>query len=280
MGFIERILARDELRQAKKERTAYRDELLSVLLHSRNWVYSLKKSGTTYTLLVLANYLSRLSGREENTAFDEMPEFGVIHSIERKLLNSALVEAVLRQNPDRTAIHTHKFVPAAYRKAILLMRNPLDYLVSSYFFHYKHRGIEVPIMKTVAKSISKYAEVHRNQTELLRQRPEDTLLLFYEDLINKPEASFESVVRHLCWPLDHATLQSSMAASSKDKVKETEERLGGAIVASGNYRAKSFIRSGEIGEWRAHFSRNEADSIRKQLKAQGIDPEDVRFPEF
>jgi len=69
-----------------------------------------------------------------------------------------------------------------------------------------------------------------------------------------------------------------MKFSSKKEVKKMERERGEAIVKKDGINFKgSFVRSGEVGEWKSYFNDKDINNIRNYLAESGIDYDDFIY---
>ncbi|MDT9234645.1 MULTISPECIES: tetratricopeptide repeat protein [Limnospira] len=258
----------------------YRDKMLSLLLYNKIWLYSLMKSGTTYTLMVLANYIARISGANKDIDFDSMKNYGIIHGLNvyELLKDKTMIEYLLNLKTDWQIYHTHIYVEADFKKVIMLTRNPLDFIISSYFFHFKNRGKDQELHEVIDSRLKHFCTTYLCQKKLSRDYPEDSILIKYEDLITETHTVFTKIIHHLNLDFNDNLLQLSIDACSVSKVKNMEQRYGKPLVVGEKLKVKSFIRSGKIGEWKDFFNDIDLKYIGKKLMENGVNPND--FQEF
>ncbi len=268
------------LRRSLQNNNDLKSSLLSLLSNNSIWLFSLMKSGTTYTALFLSNYFNYLYGDRKGVDFDRMNREYCNHSLEshlnleditkREKENKFVTQQLAGYNGFFT---TH--IPIKkdlWSKNISLYRNPLDYFISSYFFHYVNRGKRCSHpMKIVDHKIPEFAKTIKEQRTIQALYPDKVLQLSYEDLIRFPEDHFAEMIHFLGLELDQKGVEFAMLNSSKKKVKEMEEIRGEAIVKKDGIKFKgSFIRSGKIGEWKEYFSDHDLIKIDHKLNKHGL----------
>ena len=107
---------------------------------------SIQKSGTNYFRRMMANYLMILyQGREEPVTYDEFhneifPNIRNAYLEEGKAYRSP--HPVMRHTPYTDFVYGHKttFLEYCRGPVVFLYRNPLDNIVSMYFFRWKNRA--------------------------------------------------------------------------------------------------------------------------------------------
>lgn len=137
---------------------------------------------------------------------------------------------------------------------ILLYRNPLDQIVSWYFYEYiNKRKMEVDLDDILDTLIRNYSR-HYYRTKLLHSvNPEQTFLVSYEELISKPLKKMVEILSFLELPVDEQLINLCINASSRKAVQK-EESEKGTTIHSNSLSVKSFIRSGDIGDWKNYLS--------------------------
>lgn len=275
----------DSFRKSKIEKAQKINEknnYMTLLSRDGVWFYSQMKSGTTYTIIFLINYINELYELElkDKDIFDILPFF---HSTDITVMKTSPYELIQKQqsiNPKNQLplfIHTHHPILDFSQKRVLMTRNPLDYLVSSYFYFYVNRSKKVKIDKVWKKIIDRYIVNDREFTKILNNQAESSILIKYENLIQNPVKTFSEIVSHLDFPLAHEKIQSAVEKSQKKEIKNIEKAGNKPLVASSAFKASSFIRSGEIGDWKNHISIQLTTEIKAYLISEGIDISDNQF---
>jgi hypothetical protein len=138
----------------------------------------------------------------------------------------------------------------------------LDYTISSYFFHYVNRGSLLAHPRLIIdQKMTEFCEILERQRQLVVERPSDALHLAYEDVVREPKTAFERLLRFLGLPAHDESIEFALKNSSKRKIKEMEAARGTAIVqGAGKSFKASFVRSGQVGEWKEYF--NDLDLAR------------------
>ncbi len=265
-----------EKEKLKREVESLSDNLLTSLSCDGIWIYTLMKSGTTYTLLFLSNYLNLLYGDGYSVDYDRMQKEFFFHTAEKNIGGKDignLIEnrkSISEKIPN--VIHTH--VPLNYNlwdKCICLYRNPLDYIISSFFFHKVKRGKITKHPLTILENrLENFGETCKKQLQLEKDFPNRCIRISYENLITNPFDVFSQMVRFLGLPYHEDMVLAAMENSSVDKVKEMEKKRGAAIVVPvGAKYTGSFINSGKIGQWKKYF--DEKDLKKAESILNGFD---------
>src|SRR5690606_16865637 len=124
--------------------------------------------------------------------------------------------------------------PRYTRSAVYIMRNPLD-MVLSYARHYGITPQEAVIAigrsdnanasdkATIWQYLGSWSEHVNSWTS---KAPYPSLVLRYEDMLDKPEESFGALVTHVGVPLDPARLKKAIRFSSFKEVSKQEAKGG------------------------------------------------------
>lgn len=281
----------------KKLRIESNRSLISKSIPNSIFVCTIPKSGTTYTINFLANYIVNLNTElTEKVRFDELVQNGVFHTVDTPLLMkniddisqysksissiSSSNNAISRNCSFDHIIGTHKYHESYnFNKAIFLYRNPLDFLVSIYNFEYVKKGIDKPFSECVKEKLagSEYSFVERymRQSELCSKY--GALHVSYESIMKDPKSAFTSILDYLAIPVVNETLELALEYSSIDSVKEQEKSSGKILLGSERGLKGSFITSGKIGQWKDYYDDALLDYVRSTLASYGLDLDDFIY---
>ncbi|WP_397542205.1 sulfotransferase domain-containing protein [Roseovarius salis] len=267
------------------------------------WLASYPKSGNTWTRIFLANYLMN---RDAPVPINEVHRFGMGDSIARTYrmvagrpidvsdinltlsLRDKVLRGIVANNADVNFVKTHNIraqaygvtlIPDAYsRSAVYILRNPLDMLLS-YARHYgmSHADTATAISRsdnsnaaeenTVTQFLGSWSEHVESWTQ---KRSFPTLVLRYEDLLEKPERNFALLLNHIGMPVDEQRLAKAIRFSSFDEVAKQEESAG---FVEGSPNAERFFSKGRSGYWQDELDPEIAERVkhdhRKVMKKYG-----------
>lgn len=177
-------------------------------------------------------------------------------------------------------VHGHEGVQDRYRRAVYMVRDPRDVVVSQYFFHtrglddgdnpkmnrWERRMLPRLVNKAaVAENLVWYVENwlrypgasplpwHEHVQTYFNRRNENVALLQYEKLLNDGPEHFARAME---------TLTGSPADA--DRVRETLNRFSFARQASrkpGQEDRSSHMRKGSSGDWRTHMPREAGEIL-------------------
>lgn len=245
------------------------------LIRGNCWLLTHEKSGTTYLCNALAFRNAIELGIEDQVDFETIHLGGVFRSTSTLLPTLERVAAFARVNRGLPLnIHTHHPVEAKFHRAVMLTRNVFDYCVSAYNFLYKNRMRAnrqgILIEDAIPELVGRYCDLLQAQLEIVGARPEDTIFLRYEDLMQDPHTTLGRLLEHFGQSSQPDVIARALAAASVDAVKAHEARSGRSIVAGQDFSGKSFIRSGATGEYRTALSDSQQEQIRRLLGEQSI----------
>lgn len=257
------------------------------------WLASYPKSGNTWLRAFLANYLIRrppgvaLPLAELNKMTRGDADASAINRIlgrDHLEADAAEVYAArqrmierLAELPTPTLVKTHLpnsamfgvpvIPPGLTRCAIYIVRNPLD-LVISYADHMAMdleaaaRAIATPANSIgyndlFIRQILGDWSMHVRSWQAARHFP--VLFLRYEDILADPAGSFTRIIRHIGAPLNEAILRDTIAVTSFDSLRASEEAEGFAERLEWQ---EKFFRKGTKDQWQDALPPAIADKIR------------------
>ncbi len=232
---------------------------------------TMRKSGSHYLMSILSNYFAfEFLKKTERLGFLEMKEMvwnTKVNSDERSTLEKKTgysnyywehENRLIKYNNAKKIIHTY--------------RNPLDLLVSRFFYNHKNRIKQTNInhpRELIDTELPKFIQ-HFKHISRIRNR-ENVLLIAYEDLTRNPYSTCEEILRFLEINCNKKILKKAIEVSDKKHVKNDEQRYGseGSNVV-GHNMTESFVRSGKIGEWKEYFTVEDISNIDSKLNKSGI----------
>ncbi|MRU14499.1 sulfotransferase domain-containing protein [Roseovarius sp. A21] len=257
------------------------------------WLASYPKSGNTWTRIFLANYLTN---SQEPVSINQARHFGIAdvgaemyHRVAGRRIDThdvpltlQLREGVLRgisnNNADVNLVKTHSICQVARgvhlisyqytRSAIYVMRNPLD-MVMSYARHFalsiegaatsicsenNFLGADDSVVPTFLGTWSDHVN------SWTAKKPYPTLVLRYEDMLERPEEEFSKVVEHFGMTVDPERLDRAIRFSSFKELKKQEKSTG---FVERPEKSKSFFTKGQSGHWKDELPPELIDKIIK-----------------
>lgn len=233
---------------------------------------TMPKSGSHYLMSILANYFNfKFLSSNSRLGFLEMKE--LIWDVNNDSNTLKIIEKYTGFNRFFFQ-HENKYIKYNNaKKIILLFRNPLDLLISRFYYFYKNRlypemNIQHP-RELINDYIKRFAYHYKYFNKM--QNRNNVILVQYEDLIRYPLETTKKIFNFMEIEYDERIVMKAVDASKKENVKKDEKKyhVEGSNVIGANMK-ESFVRSGKIGEWKEYFSENDIERIDKILKKEGI----------
>ncbi|WP_109314091.1 sulfotransferase domain-containing protein [Pseudovibrio ascidiaceicola] len=262
-----------------KDNVSFNENDVTDFLAEENvMIHTQMKSGTTFFCHVLGFYCAKRQG-DENASFESLAKNGVFRRIGngRQLLRDGFL--FKQKFPEQPMfLHSHEphiagYDVARYKKVVLLTRNPFDYCVSSYHFHFRNRAhtAELQFEDVVAKILRNYINCHHAQQKISRLSKNHSIVS-YEDLMEKTYEIFEKIFIDFFDDININWLEESIEKASPENVTKHEEQRGEAIIAGKGFTAKNFIRSGKISEYKEFFTKDQIKQINEILEGYKYKP--------
>lgn len=244
------------------------------------WLASYPKSGNTWLRAFLVNYvfdepdpvpvnqLHRLGVSDAMTsAYQKLagPHFNPGDPSQTVRMRAPFFEALVKNGADVNLIKTHnqnndamgvRLIPEHLTKAaIYIMRDPRDMAIS----YASHLGLTmdkaIEGMNNVNNATAGDAKnVHQflgrwsdHVTSWTRTKKFPVLTIRYEDMLNRPEKTFASVVRRLGMPIDRDRIEKAMRFSSFNELQKQEDEAG---FEENSQHQERFFRKGGSGHYR------------------------------
>ncbi len=250
------------------------------------WLASYPKSGNTWLRLFLFNYLFNL---DEPAPINQAHRIGpsdasaalytqaskkkidVSNAQETLRVRPSVIEAHASNGADVNFMKTHSanvditgraLIPAKHsRGAIYIIRNPIDMAVS--FAHHFGRSEDEVVSSmnsdihsvlgdqartVVPQYLGAWSDHVRSWAD---SKTLKTHVLRYEDMHADPVTAFGNALRYIGAPEDQERLEQAIRFASFKEAKQQEETHG---FVEKPKDAKSFFRSGKVGEGREKLS--------------------------
>jgi hypothetical protein len=235
------------------------------------------KSGNTWLRFFLAHY-SIL----QNDQITSTITYSELNKIQNWVLEYSLEkEAFLNQSEDliNKIIWTHEPMKREYlncfSKYLLIFRNPLDTLVSSWHYHVKNRTdlsrIGFPKNNIDAYVKLRYVDWEKYMLSYAQLDADQVLAISYEKLLESPIDNFKKVIE-FCYPihkLDEGVLKRAVDLSSFNAVrnmgKANNQKFGMAQANKGE-----FTRKGKVGSYKDELLSSTIDYITKKTEKNSI----------
>ncbi|XP_042118956.1 sulfotransferase 2A1-like isoform X2 [Peromyscus maniculatus bairdii] len=165
-------------------------------------------------------------------------------------------------------------------KAIYVIRNPRDVLVSGYFFWYKSNLIKKPeSLTTYFEWFLKgnvYGSWFEHTRDWLSMRERDNfLVLSYEDMKKNTRGTVEKICDFLGMKLEPDELDLVLKYSSFQAMKENKMSNFSLVPEDVITNGLALMRKGMTGDWKNHITVTQAEAFDKifQEKMTGFPPE-------
>ena len=230
---------------------------LKRFLHNRKelkiLLFGYPKSGNTWIRFLIYNYRNLLLNSDEK----QTVTYDRLNALQNNIMDRGT--AFLPEKGFPFIYRTHKIYMKSYNlfdKRIFIHRNPLDTLISSYYF-YKDR--KVPFSDD---SLNIREKLHDIDFYVLYKINSwinfyDTsikhadFVINYTDLMQDTEIIFSEILRFLDWDFDEKLMKKAICISSFKKIKKMGEKKGqnyGNGPKDGSFSGK-FTRSGEESQF-------------------------------
>lgn len=260
------------------------------------WLASYPKSGNTWLRIFLANYLTNA---QKPLPINKVHKFGIGDSIAKtyhmvarreidikdfKLtlqLRPQVLRGIVANNADVNLVKTHNIRSVAFgtelipanvtRQAIYIIRNPLD-VVLSYGRHYgmtpeetvhafaRSDNSSAAEASTVAQFLGSWSEHVKSWAQ---GTPFPTLVIRYEDMLDKPKEAFGSVLNSMGIKPDPEQLERAIQFSNFEEVSNQEAKTK-FVESSPN--SDKFFAKGTAGQWKSDLSAELIAQVRRDHK--------------
>ncbi|MBT3571432.1 MAG: sulfotransferase family 2 domain-containing protein [Flavobacteriales bacterium] len=235
-------------------------------------LFGYPKSGNTWFRLLIYNYLN-LQGDQNlgsTISFDEL------NRQQNNVMDRGSV--FLPENGFPLFYRTHKIYNRPYtlfNKKIFIHRNPLDTLISAYYF-YKNRDIpfsdDPKNLREKLMDIDFYVSYKINfwiKYFRISLKKAD-IVMNYSDMKNDTRKELTKLVQFLNWDLDEVLIKKSVEFSLFNKVKKM-----------GKMQSQQYGNGPKDGSFKGEFTRSgEEGQFYSKLKKETIDLVLQKFPEF
>jgi hypothetical protein len=212
------------------------------------FITSYPKSGNTWTRFLVANLIYP----KEPVTFLNIGQ--LLPDPEWQSRN------ILKNCPRPRVIKSHHPFDPRYKKAIFIVRDPRDIVLSQHHFQIKRGVVEpgTPIQEFVPRFIrgetSDYGSWGQNVGSWLiaRQSTPGFLFLRYEDLLDRPVDELAKMATFLGLERNREQLARAVELSSADHMRKLEtEQAVKWIVTKATCKDMPFMRSAKAGGWKA-----------------------------
>jgi len=235
-------------------------------------LFGFQKSGNTWLRLLLYNYRNLLLNPDLNQTIT----YDVLNVIQNNHLDSGTT--FLPRNGFPLFYRTHTSYTNTYDlfdKKIFIHRNPLDTLISSYYF-WKYRDTpflyEPENIRTRLYDIDFYVSYKiKSWIDFYNISIKHAdFVLNYTEMKEDPEKSFRDLLCFLNWSIDEDILRKAVDISSFQKIKKM-----------GKEKSQEYGNAPKDGSFKGEFTRSgEEAQFKNELKQETIDLVLDKFPLF
>lgn len=249
---------------------------------------TIARSGTHFVMLLLANYIYLAAKRGEcsptlmNELFPNNWHIAYLnyHNIP---FGPFVSKDVVRPSEDikligvKEVTRSHSVFQTRLWKesrVLHLYRNPLDYAVSLYNYKHKKRP-DLPNRlsspsEVLEQRFDNYVAMYNSYRDAAAAGSFRILRLSYEELVSAPQFYLESILRWLGVEPDLSLIEKAVQGSSIGRIV-SQEKEGHKVNPTAHGLAGSFVSSGQIGQWKKHFTANELSRWEKKFHQHNID---------
>jgi len=215
-------------------------------------IVSYPRSGNTWTRFLIAN----LVHPNGNVSFA---------NIERLIPDtSAISNRKLKRIPRPRLIKSHEYFDHRYPRVIYIVRDPRDVALSYYDFDRKYRHI--PDGYSLESYVDEFVEGQLMSSDwgtwgenvaswtAARANKENFLLIRYEDMLQDTRGELSRVADFLRISTTPGKIDTAIAASSADRMRELEKQQEHQWVATKKHRKDiPFVRTARSGGWKENL---------------------------
>jgi len=180
-------------------------------------------------------------------------------------------------------LKTHEPFRNSYRKAIYLVRDGRDVVISNYWYQQRQLRTQLDFETFFTDFLKGHADQYGSWHEHVRSwvsggRNNDTELLIvrYEDLLSDGVRELTNVCQFLSLDVPHNTLERAVEANSFSAMKKREQ----ATQRTKDIEEETgiaFVRKGTAGQWREHFS---SEQLKRFEQVAGDVLQDLGYETF
>tara|TARA_R110002167_G_C12703706_1_gene654017 strand:- start:2711 stop:3598 length:888 start_codon:yes stop_codon:yes gene_type:complete len=240
-------------------------------------INGIAKSGQNYMKVLLSNYIAILVDNRDRPTTHQESEADIIPNNRDSYLGDAPYKTphfyfdALPISDILTGSST-RFLQFCRGRILFLYRNPLDFLVSYYFYKFEYR-------KSVDGKYARPGEIidialdyylrHYLEIRAIAQTT-NSLKVCYENLRIAPFTTLHTIIDWMGLPVNTHTIDKAIEFSEFKKMRAEEDKVGVLHYPDKNNFKGYFTRSGKVGDWKSHLSDDDVEAVRKKLAAAGL----------
>lgn len=233
-------------------------------LHPRDvFVASYPRSGSTWLRFLLLELLTRADGAGFDSVNQMIPDVGGQNACRPLLENGGRL------------IKTHEAYRREYRKAVYLVRDVRDVVISE--FEYEHANERISedfdefVMLSLKGRVNGYGSWQDHVASWMESPLADSgqlLVVKFEQMKAHTEDTLAAILGFLGVSPDREAIRQAITNNNLQRMKEKEDRAPQTSAygrESGNGEQKRFIRSGATGGWRSRLTAAQVQLIERQV---------------
>ena len=245
------------LRLKKVLDSSYRKSGKFILIKKNDlFVVSYPKSGNTWLRLIVANLY--FGHANYNNIENLIPD--IYHTSESKFINKKL-----------RIFKCHDHYDFRFRRAVYVVRDPREVIVSAYFFAIKIGVIskEYSRRKFVSEFLngkfnSNFGSWYQHIGSWYGAKDKNILFIRYEDLKKKPSSEILKIANFLKIKVNKKKILNIIKKTSFKVLKDQEDKIRTNCVSLPTNDSKvKFFRAGKINSWKNFLTKDEAKKIKK-----------------
>jgi hypothetical protein len=167
-------------------------------------------------------------------------------------------------------LQTHEFYRNEYHRAIYLVRDVRDVVISEFYF-WQRKGVIKDNFDSYFHNFL-YGRVNPfgqwgphiiSWLDSQEKKSGEVFVLRFEDLRKDPEGVLRDILRFLNVPRDPETIRQAIANNTLDRMREKENQAPKTIFRANRMDIR-FIRKGSIGGWQEMLSQDQVQQIEKR----------------
>lgn len=164
---------------------------------------------------------------------------------------------------------THESYRAEYSKAVYLVRDVRDVVISEYEYHrlswWENGEFSAFLQRFLEGRVNAFGAWHRNVDSWLQAAAAHrvaVLVLRYEEMRANPEKALSVVLEFLGCAADPDRIRAAIEGNSFQKMREKEERARQGPFKL-HHPGMLFVRQGKAGGWEGHLTEKELCRIEE-----------------
>lgn len=245
------------LKESAKYVLTYHNRVLTPIKQRYDDIYlvSYPKSGNSWVSYLIVNTIIKYLNLNLNVNFFNMHFFIPDIHISRD------IDPNLSFPPFRRIIKSHAAFNPFYRYVFLLLRNPIDTMISNYYYRInldQYAGTISSFIRDKRYGIKKWAA--HTESWLEKCYPAQSIHLFYyEHFIKDPEDELKRLFNLMGFNPSNNIIKGSIEISRFDNMRIIEKETQNYSVTK--YDKFSFVRKGKTGQWKKELKQEDVDYI-------------------